>query len=98
MRTYRPEVHEAGEGDDPEIHGVDDVTTIELGEGLVLDTWGVNAGSNKELTKRPSANQLFMIAIASGRNLIAMGEMDDVYPNGPGGSKPTTPANWRLLM
>ena len=39
MRTYRAEVHEAGEGDDPEVHGVDNVAPIELGEELGLDTW-----------------------------------------------------------
>ena len=38
MRTYIAEVHNAGEGDDPEIHGVDNITTIELGEGPALDT------------------------------------------------------------
>ena len=37
--TYRAEVHKAGEGNDPEIHRVDNVTTIELGEGLGLNTW-----------------------------------------------------------
>ena len=34
--TYRAEAHEAREGDDPEVHGVDnrDVAAIELGEEL----------------------------------------------------------------
>ena len=32
MRTYRTEVHEAGEGDDPEVRGVDNVATIKLEE------------------------------------------------------------------
>ena len=95
MRTYRPEVHEAGEGDDPEVHGVDNVTTIELGEGLALDVWVSERRINRDLTKRPSANQLFTIAIASKIELIVM---DSRYPNGPGGSNPTPPANWRLLM
>ena len=30
MRTQRAKVHEAGEGDDPEVLGVDNVATIEL--------------------------------------------------------------------
>ena len=38
MRTYRTEVHEAGEGDDPEIFGVDYVATVELQWGATLDT------------------------------------------------------------
>jgi hypothetical protein len=33
IRTHRGKVHEAGEGDDPEVHGVDYVATIELGGG-----------------------------------------------------------------
>ena len=39
MRTHRTEVHDAGEGDDPEVPAVDDVATIELGEEPALDTW-----------------------------------------------------------
>ena len=30
VRTHRGEVHEAGEGNDPVFHGIDNVTTIEL--------------------------------------------------------------------
>ena len=37
MRTHRSEVHEAGEGDDPEVLGVDYITTIELGKDPALD-------------------------------------------------------------
>ena len=37
MRTKRGKVHEAGEGDDPEVRGVDNVATIELEESE-LDT------------------------------------------------------------
>ena len=36
IRTERCKVHEAGEGDDPEIHGVDHIATIELEEELAL--------------------------------------------------------------
>ena len=39
MPTYRAEVYETGEDDDPEVHGVDNVAAIELGEELGLDTW-----------------------------------------------------------
>ena len=37
MRTHRSEVHEAGEGDDPEVLGVDYIATIELGKDPALD-------------------------------------------------------------
>ena len=32
MRTQRAKEHEAGQGDDPEVHGVDYVAAIELEE------------------------------------------------------------------
>ena len=38
MRTQRAEVHEAGEGDGPDVLGVDYVATIELGKGPALGT------------------------------------------------------------
>jgi len=56
MRTHRANIHEAGEGDDPKVHGANQVVTVELGGKLELDIW---AKSNKEPTIRPSANQLF---------------------------------------
>ena len=66
MRTQRAEVHEAGEDNDLEVHGVDRVTTIELGEPM-LDTWASNECSiNRKLTKRPSANQTFKRNIRVG--------------------------------
>ena len=37
VRTHRAEVHEAWEGDEPDILGVDDITTIKL-EEPALDT------------------------------------------------------------
>ena len=37
-RTHRAEVHEEGEGDDPTVHGIDDVTAIQLEEEPTLDT------------------------------------------------------------
>ena len=39
MRTRRAKVHETGDGDDPEVLGVDKIATVELGEMVVLDTW-----------------------------------------------------------
>ena len=40
MRTYRAEVHEAGEPDGPGVPQAEDVAAIELGRGeLGLDTW-----------------------------------------------------------
>ena len=38
MRTQGTEVHKAGESDDPEVFGVDNVATIELREELTLVT------------------------------------------------------------
>ena len=37
MRTQRGKVHEAGEDDNPEVCGVDNVTTVDLGAEQVLD-------------------------------------------------------------
>ena len=41
MRTQRAKKHEAGEGDGPEVHGVDRIATMELGESALghLDQW-----------------------------------------------------------
>lgn len=36
VRTHRGEVHEAGEGDNPVVHGVDNITTIELEEATCV--------------------------------------------------------------
>ena len=57
VRTHRGEEHEAGEGDDPEVHGVDNVTTIELEEQPALGAWMRELDA--KVTKRPSASQLF---------------------------------------
>ena len=43
MRTERAEVHEAGEGDGPEVLGVDYVATIKL-KVLTSDTWMIERG------------------------------------------------------
>ena len=37
MHTYRAEVHDAGEGDEPEVLGEDHPATIEL--GVTLGAW-----------------------------------------------------------
>ena len=55
--THRTEIDDAGDGDDPDVHGIDDVTTVELVGRLILDTWASDLSTG--LTKRPSANQLF---------------------------------------
>ena len=39
MHTNRTKVHEGGEGNDPEVLGVDYVAAIELGGGAMLDNW-----------------------------------------------------------
>ena len=39
MRTHRTKIHDAGEGEGPEVLGIDNVATIELGEEPALDTW-----------------------------------------------------------
>ena len=46
MRTYRTEVRKGGKDDDPEVHGVDDVAAIELGEEL-----GLNTRASERITK-----------------------------------------------
>ena len=38
IRTRRTKKHEAGEGDDPEVHGVDSIAAVELEEST-LGTW-----------------------------------------------------------
>jgi len=38
MRTQRGKVHEAGKGNSPELCGVDNVATVDLGAEKTLDT------------------------------------------------------------
>lgn len=38
MRTERAEAHEAGEGDDPDVLGMENIATIKL-EEPTLDAW-----------------------------------------------------------
>ena len=56
MRTQGAKVHNAGDGDGPEVHGVDEVTTIELSEELALDTW-MSGHSVKERTNQKTIGQ-----------------------------------------
>jgi hypothetical protein len=35
IRTHRAEIHKAGEGDDPAVHCINNIATIELEEQLV---------------------------------------------------------------
>ena len=50
-RTHRGKVHETREGDDPGIHEVNHVTTIEL-EELVLDAWVRERGTNQRTNQK----------------------------------------------
>ena len=93
LHTQRAKVHQAGESEDPIVHGVNDVATIELKEPPSLDTWETEF--DIELTKRPSASQLFKRNIALGTILIALGKIKVWYPSGPGPSPPEDP---RLSM
>ena len=70
VHTQGSDVHEAGEGDNPIVHGVNNETTIELGERSALGT--CETESRIELTKRPSASQLFSWNMRVGTTLIAL--------------------------
>ena len=56
MRTKRAEVHEAGEGDDPEFLGIDNIATIKLGKPT-LDVWanerGIGRGTDQKTIGQP---------------------------------------------
>jgi len=94
IRTHSSKVHKAGDGDDPEVHGVNHVATVELGEKFALDT---RTTSSEEPTIRPSASQLFRRNIRLGTVQSAL-ELDHRYPSGPGVNKPSIPGNSRLSM
>ena len=53
IRTKRGKVHEAGECDGPEVHGVDYVAKIKL-EKLALDTWVNERGTKKRTDQKAS--------------------------------------------
>jgi hypothetical protein len=71
-RTQRGEVHQAGKGDGPVVHCVNNTAAIELEDKrFMLDT--VATELNTELTKRPSASQLFNRNIRVGTTLGRLG-------------------------
>ena len=55
-RTNRTKVHEAGEGDDPEFLGIDNIATIKLGKPT-LDVWanerGIGRGTDQKTIGQP---------------------------------------------
>ena len=53
MRTQRTEVHEAGKGNDPELSGVNHVTTIELQEEPASDTWVDEHNIKRRTNQKP---------------------------------------------
>jgi len=65
MRTQRGKVHEAGKGDSPEVCGVDNVATVDLGAERALDTKTSGCGI-EEPTRRPLASQLLKLNITLG--------------------------------
>ena len=97
--TERGKVHEAGEGDSPEVHGENYVATVDLGVGGGIRCWTLRrmcVALNEELTRRPSASQLFERNISLGVMESAPDQMDNGYPVGPGGIMPSTPRDSRL--
>ena len=55
MRTQRGKVHDTREGDGPDIHGIDDIATVEL-EAVALDTW-MGERSTKQRTDQKTIGQ-----------------------------------------
>ena len=98
MRTDRTDVHEGGEGDDPEVCGIDYIATIELEESWDQTPGRVDAALNKGHAKRPSANQPLERNKKPVARLGAPESMEVWYPSGPGGAMPSTPENLRLSM
>ena len=65
--TQRGKVHEARKGDSPDVCGVDNIATVDLGvDQTPLDTRESDRGLNEELTRRPSASQLFKLNTTLG--------------------------------
>ena len=58
------EVHQTRESDNPVVHGINNVATIELEDGLVSETRANK--ENKERTKRPLASPWFRRNTALG--------------------------------
>ena len=96
IRTHGSKVHKAGDDDDPEVHGVNHVATVELEGKWALDTLG-RTTANKEPTIRPSASQLFRRNMRLGTVQSDL-ELDHRYPSGPGDDRPPVPGKSRLSM
>ena len=58
IRTHRSEEHKAGESDDPEVHGVDSIATIELEESTL------DIGASKQRIKQRTDQKTFSQPIA----------------------------------
>ena len=69
-RTQRTEVYQKREGSGPEIPSINDVTTIELDRRPTSDTCMREFGT--QVTKRPSANQLFRRNITVTTTLVGL--------------------------
>ena len=54
VRTKRSNIHQTWKGDDPVVHGINDITTVELEERVASVTQPNEARAI--LTKRPSAS------------------------------------------
>ena len=70
MRTDGGKEYEAWEGDDPNVHSVNNVTTIELEASARLSTWSGKVAEKR--TKRPSAIQLFKRNMRLGTTVIGL--------------------------
>ena len=69
MHTNSSEIQQAGKYNHPGVHGIHNVTTIELEEEPALDAV---IELNEEHTKRPSTSKLFKRNIRVGAMLIGM--------------------------
>ena len=62
IHTQSAKVHEAGEGNDPEVLGEDEVTTVELKKEPTLDVWmggrGVGQETDQKAIGQPSVQEV----------------------------------------
>lgn len=70
VRTQRGKVHQEGEDNNPVVPCPSEIATIELEEWPTLDTCATEL--NREPTKMPSANQVFIWNATLGTMLIAL--------------------------
>ena len=69
MRTQRAKVHEAGEGNNPEVHRVDGEATIELEEpalGIWASECGFERGTNQKPLGQPIVQKVHKIDTKTG--------------------------------